>query len=1333
MACVKRLRDAITADSIIRANSTTSGRDGRVPGISGSPDGGGFACPFEAPPGSDFPDSGDYVLPTGDYVLPSTAGDGCVPPPAQQPIGSFREMSDDELFSEFSALCMDDPLQSFLEGVGTTSAFVHLEATTANHPEHSLFHGSLIDPVPQDWDYSIFQDTGIEMHSVEFTELGTALQSPAIPHTCNGIEIDPQFEFKNVEVIFTTDEKGVTMPMATAYCLVKSVNGFRCDRFLKCLFDTGGSVSMAHASVLPQGAPLLDTEVKTVCNTIAGNYKPTGYLRTEHMVFPEFDANLAVTSHEFLVFEPKCSYDLILGNDFLTKIGLKIHLDTLELEWQGKKIPMNSKFTKDRLSSAVECCMIDFDDELLEDHFDSFAVAIEDATYDKMNVDEAIKENCSHLSNSQQNELRELLFKHFKLFDGNLHTYNGPKMDIELQEGARPVHRRAYPTPRVHLETFKKEIDRLVEIGVLEKVQGPTEWALPSFIVPKKDNKVRMIADLRALNQVIKPRDYSLPIIQDLIRQRSGFQYMTKLDLSMMFYSFELTDRAKELTTISTPFGLFRWTRAPMGLRNSPAFAQAAIEETLRDIPDVCAYIDDIAIWSDSWEEHVATLGKVFSRLESAGFSINPLKCEFGVEEGDFLGHWLTKEGIKPWEKKVQAVLSLQRPSNASQVRTFIGLINWYRDFWPRRSHLLSPFTQLLRGLKDKKAPIHWDDHLNKCFEEVKQVIAADALCAYPDHNKVFEIYTDSSDYQMGSAILQDGRPVAYFSKRLSGPQTRYTTGEKELLAIVNTLAEYRTMLFGARIKIFTDHRNLTFSGLTSQRVLRWRCFLESFNADWFYHPGKLNVLADAFSRLPKFDYSGAEKGQDDLSSNPIQFNPDQEVFPIYEDQEVFTTFEEQLAELASDDDFPLEAFQSFMNLPSTFQNPLRYQWLASQQAQCPALQQQLVQQPTLFHRRTFGRHDTELICFSSTPEHEDSWKIVLTDEAVDAALEYFHILLNHPGNKALSQALSRFYHPQLQARIMAYACDVCQRTKIGERGYGHLPPRTVQDLFPWKQVDVDLIGPWYVKTAGRSGKAYEFYALTAIDRATGLPDGIMIKRKTSAHVANKFNELWLSRYPRPEVCTHDQGGEFIGPEFQQLLHDAGIASAPSTARNPQSNAVVERLHLTMGNAFRAQLSNETPRTLTEAEDKMSKILQDTLHSIRTNISEATGFAPGALAFGRDMIFNQPITFDMGAINNRRQKRVDKDNKRLNAKRYNYDYQVGGQVMKKVFDPTKLEHRWTGPYEIIQVHVNGNITIQLTEFMQQRLNIRRVKPFKQPTPSVLQQIQAPQAHISWAS
>jgi hypothetical protein len=226
--------------------------------------------------------------------------------------------------------------------------------------------------------------------------------------------------------------------------------------------------------------------------------------------------------------------------------------------------------------------------------------------------------------------------------------------------------------------------------------------------------------------------------------------------------------------------------------------------------------------------------------------------------------------------------------------------------------------------------------------------------------------------------------------------------------------------------------------------------------------------------------------------------------------------------------------------------------------------------------------------------------------------------------------------------------------------------------------------------------------------------------RKTSSNVAKKLNELWLSRYPKPEVCAHDKGGEFIGPEFQRLLFDAGITSAPSTSRNPQSNAIIERLHLSIGNSLRAQLQdNITPRTLDEAKCMMDLAMAHALYAVRTNVSEATGLAPGAIAFHRDMIANQPLAFDFDAINKQRQLRVDKDIQRINSKRYDYDYKVGQQVMKRIFDFTKLDPQWEGPFVINQVYVNGNVTIQLTPHVRERVNIRKIKPYKPATNSVL--------------
>jgi hypothetical protein len=338
-----------------------------------------------------------------------------------------------------------------------------------------------------------------------------------------------------------------------------------------------------------------------------------------------------------------------------------------------------------------------------------------------------------------------------------------------------------------------------------------------------------------------------------------------------------------------------------------------------------------------------------------------------------------------------------------------------------------------------------------------------------------------------------------------------------------------------------------------------------------------------------------------------------------------------------------------------------------------------------------------------------EAWKIATPTSVIDDLINWYHISLNHIGMTRLYETIStHFHYPRLKARIEQRVanCDACQRNKAISPGRGELPERDAQ-LLPWNEVAVDLIGPWKISI---NGQELEFNALTCIDPVTNLVELTRIQEKTAAHVGMIFENNWLARYPRPMRCVHDNGGEFISANFQRMLELNGIKDVPTSVKNPQSNAICERMHQTAANVLRALLHAHPPQNALQAGALIDSALATTMHATRASMHRSLRTTPGALVFQRDMFLNIPLIANLQTIRERRQVLIDENLRRQNIKCRSFNYVAGQNVMVKVPNPGKLDQRTVGPFHVHQVHANGTLTIQRNANVQELINIRRVMP-----------------------
>ncbi|KAA8495820.1 Transposon Ty3-I Gag-Pol polyprotein [Porphyridium purpureum] len=414
---------------------------------------------------------------------------------------------------------------------------------------------------------------------------------------------------------------------------------------------------------------------------------------------------------------------------------------------------------------------------------------------------------------------------------------------------------RVYRLSPAELKVLRETLDDLLDKGFVQPSQSP--FGAPVLFVKKKDGSMRMCVDYRALNDATVKDRYPLPNMDELLDRLGAAHCFSKLDLASGYHQLRVRGEDVPKTAFQTRYGQFEFRVMPFGLCNAPAAFQRAMNELFVDLLDktVIVYLDDILVFTKDRQSHGEVLKEVLSRLQKAGYRLKRKKCSFFVSEVEYLGNIVGNGCVKMDPRKVEALKDWPVPKTVTELRSFLGMTNWFRRFVKGYSTVVAPLTSLLQNAKSKKQLIELGDEGKSAFKKIVGMLTEAPVLALPDPEKPFEVYTDRSEVAVGGWLAQEGRPVAFTSRKLLDRETRYSSYEGELMAVIHCLREFRPYLYGAKFVLHTDHealKHLMTQKELNGRQARWLDFLAEFDITIDYVKGKSNVVADALSRKPE-------------------------------------------------------------------------------------------------------------------------------------------------------------------------------------------------------------------------------------------------------------------------------------------------------------------------------------------------------------------------------------------------------------------------------------------------------------------------------------------------
>lgn len=443
---------------------------------------------------------------------------------------------------------------------------------------------------------------------------------------------------------------------------------------------------------------------------------------------------------------------------------------------------------------------------------------------------------------------------------------------IKINKEVEPVVHPPRKVPVALRQKVKEELARMESLGVIQKQTEPTPWVNSMVTVTKPNGSLRICIDPKDLNKAIQREHYPMQTIEQVVADMPDAKVFSTLDATSGFWQMKLDEESSKLTTFNTPYGRYRFTRAPFGIKSIPEIFQRAMSEMLEGLEGTAVIIDDILVWGKDQSEHDHRLNKLFERAKAWNLRLSASKCQFRKDEVEYVGHKLTKDGLKADPEKVRAVLEMSSPQNKKELQTFLGFITYLQKFLPHMSEVSAPLRILLK----KDVQWHWELEQDESFKRLKSLASESPVLAFYNKDEDLILNVDSSSNGLGAVLLQNGKPIAYASRALNNTQKKYAQIEKEALAIVFGCEKFHQYVYGRHFVVESDHKPLEYIfhkpiSEAPQRVQRFALTLLKYDFEVKHKPGSSMFISDTLSRL--YLNETKEKLVPDVEINEIQLN----------------------------------------------------------------------------------------------------------------------------------------------------------------------------------------------------------------------------------------------------------------------------------------------------------------------------------------------------------------------------------------------------------------------------------------------------------------------------